>query len=97
MSFTITPAMLDKKPNIILSMDYTIPTKFFGFGKTPLSVRVARFVDEYTFTNGHKPKYIPLHPTEYNKLADSAAWTGVAECWGTRYLMLPLGVRPNAS
>jgi len=97
MSFTITAEMLDKKPNVTLRMDYRIPTKPFAFGKTPLSVRVARFVDNYTFTHGVKPKYIPLQPTEYNRWAESAAWTGVAECWGTRYLMLPLGVRPDAS
>ncbi len=84
------------KPNLVLPMDYEIPTKVYPLGKTPLSVRVARFVDEYTFVHGRKPKYIPIHPTEYNKLVESAAWTGVAECWGTRYLMLPLGVRMEA-
>ena len=81
------------KPSIFLPMDYTIPTKHYSMGKTPLSVRVARYVDEYTFVQGVKPKYIPIHPKEYNVLEQNASFTGVAECWGTRYLMLPLGVR----
>ena len=65
----------------------------YPLGKTPLQVRMERWAEEYTWLNGHKPAYIPIHPLEYAKLADSLKFSGIATISGTCYQMLPLGVR----
>lgn len=58
----------------------------YPFGKTPLKVRVARYIKNY-----QPARFIPIHPTEYNKLADSARFTGK---WPGGYLLVPLGYNP---
>ena len=65
----------------------------YAFGKTPLQVRMERWVEEYTWINGFKPAYVPIHPKEYADLAESPRFSGIANVHGTCYQMLPLGIR----
>jgi len=58
-------------------------------GKTPLTVRMDRYLDEFCPWVGREPKYIPIHPKEYMQLLESAKFSGVYR--GLQ--ILPLGVR----
>ena len=61
----------------------------YTLGKTPLAVRMDRYLDEYCPWLGIEPKYIPIHPKEFDKLLESASFSGIYR--GLQ--MLPLGVR----
>lgn len=61
----------------------------YALGKTPLSVRMDRYLDEFCPFMGITPTYIPIHPTELAKLNDKASFSGVYRS----LQMLPLGSR----
>ena len=61
----------------------------YGLGKTPLTVRMDRYLDEFCPFYGVEPKYIPIHPTEYFALLENPKFSGVHR--GLQ--ILPLGLR----
>lgn len=61
----------------------------YPLGKTPLSVRMDRYLDEFCDFYGVEPKYIPIHPKEYRALLDSPKFSGVYR----ELQILPLGTR----
>ena len=55
----------------------------FAMGKTPLNVRLDRYIQHYAPT-----KYIPIHPKEYAELMDQKSFNPIYR--GLQ--ILPLGV-----
>ena len=64
--------------------DYTI-------GKTPLGVRIERYLDSGLMLPDQK--YIPIHPKEYAALAEKASFSGVYKDGDEQWQILPLGSR----
>jgi hypothetical protein len=63
----------------------------YPLGKTPLAVRVERYIEWHRWTHGSIPGSVPIHPKELSKLWDSQKFNGTIKVGGECYMLRAIG------